>query len=76
MARSKLAHSNFYYTMFDIMDMLGLSRYQITHRIEKGIFSKPTYIDPDTGTRYFGTGWLIEAKEAMHMKQKKTTSSD
>ena len=43
---------------------LGLSRYQLDHRIELGIFPPPTLID-ETGiqsVRYFDEVWVKEAQ--------------
>ncbi len=46
---------------------LGLSRFQFDHRIEAGIFPRPTYID-ETGiqcVRYFDENWVRIARDIL-----------
>ena len=40
---------------------LGLSRYQLDLRIERGILPEPTFVD-ESGVRYFDNKWLRMAK--------------
>jgi len=61
---------------------LGLSRFQLDIRIERGIFPKPTFVD-DTGiqyVRYFDESWVSIAqailKNAPNTVPKKTPSEE
>ena len=46
-----------YLTAPQARERLGLSRYQLEHRIELGIFPRPTFVDT-TGVRYFDENWV------------------
>ena len=49
-----------YLTATQARKRLGLSRFQLDIRIERGIFPKPTYVD-ETGiqsVRYFDENWV------------------
>jgi hypothetical protein len=50
-----------YFTSPQVRKRLSLSRYQLDLRIERGVFSKPTYVDT-SGVRYFDEQWLRTAK--------------
>lgn len=53
-----------YLTATQVRKRLGLSRYQLDLRIERGVFPVPTYID-NTGkqyVRYFDEAWVKEAQ--------------
>jgi len=50
-----------YLTIFQITERLGLSRYQVNLRIERGVLPKPTHID-ENGVRYFDEEWVGGAK--------------
>jgi len=53
-----------YLTATQVRKRLGLSRYQLDLRIERGVFPKPTYID-NTGkqyVRYFDEDWVKQAQ--------------
>jgi len=43
---------------------LGLSRFQLALRIERGILPGPTFID-DNNVRYFSDNWLVIAKKTL-----------
>ena len=62
MPNRKLELASRYLTAPQVRKMLGLSRFQLDLRIEKGILPTPTFIDPDTGVRYFDEQWLRTAK--------------
>jgi len=49
-----------YFTAPQVRKRLGLSRFQFDHRIELGIFPRPTYIDETGGmsVRYFDENWV------------------
>jgi len=54
----ELAHK--YLTAPQVRKTLGLSRFQLDIRIERGIFPKPTFVD-ETGiqcVRYFDENWV------------------
>jgi len=58
----ELAHK--YLTAPQVRKALGLSRFQLDIRIERGIFPKPTFVD-ETGiqcVRYFDENWVRVAQ--------------
>ncbi len=66
MANCKIELSAKYYTAPQVQKMLGLSRFQLTLRIDKGIFPSPTVIDSDTGVRYFDEHWVRIARAVLN----------
>jgi len=54
-----------YLTAPQARSRLGLSRYQLDVRIERGIFPKPTHVDT-TGVRYFDEQWVRTAKAILN----------
>ena len=46
-----------YLTAPQVRKRLGLSRWQLDLRIERGVFPRPTYIDV-SGVRYFDENWV------------------
>ena len=46
-----------YLTAPQVRKRLGLSRFQLDIRIERGILPQPTYVD-ETGVRYFDENWV------------------
>lgn len=61
MPTPKLELSSKYMMAPQIRQKLGLSRYQLDIRIERGILPQPTFVDT-AGVRYFDEQWLIIAK--------------
>jgi len=57
MSTPKLELSSKYMTAPQVRQKLGLSRYQLDIRIERGILPQPTLVDP-AGVRYFDEQWL------------------
>jgi len=55
----ELAHK--YLTAPPVRKRLGLSRFQLDVRIDRGIFPKPTFVDT-SGVRYFDEQWIRTAK--------------
>jgi predicted DNA-binding transcriptional regulator AlpA len=53
-----------YLTATGVQKELGLSRFQLDLRIERGVLPKPTYIDKNN-VRYFSDGWLTIAKKIL-----------
>jgi len=50
-----------YLTAPQVRKRLGLSRYQLDLRIERGVLPRPTYTDV-SGVRYFDEGWVKQAQ--------------
>ena len=46
-----------YLTAPQVRKRLGLSRFQLDIRIERGILPQPTYVD-ETAVRYFDENWV------------------
>jgi len=46
-----------YLTAPQVRKRLGLSRFQLDIRIERGILPQPIYVD-ETGVRYFDENWV------------------
>ena len=65
MPRCKIEFLIKYLTAPVVRQRLGLSRFQLDLRISRGILPAPTFIDRDTGVRYFDEGWLRIAKAIM-----------
>jgi len=61
MPTPKLALALKYLTAPHARKRLGLSRYQLEHRIELGIFPKPTFTDT-TGVKFFDENWIRVAQ--------------
>ena len=57
MPTPRLEFSSKYITATQVRRKLGLSRYQLNLRIERGILPQPTFVDA-TGVRYFDEHWL------------------
>ena len=57
MPTPKLELSAKYMTAPQVRGKLGLSRYQLDIRIERGILPQPTFVDT-AGVRYFDEHWL------------------
>jgi len=66
MPNRKLELAVKYLTAPQVRKKLGLSRFQLDLRIEKCILPTPTFIDPDTGVRYFDGSWVRIAKAILH----------
>ena len=62
MANRKLVLAHKYWTAPQVRKRLGLSRFQLDLRIKHQLLPNPTFIDPDTGVRYFDEQWLRTAK--------------
>ena len=50
-----------YLTAPQVRKRLGLSRFQLDIRIERGILPQPTYVD-ETAVRYFDENWVRVAQ--------------
>lgn len=57
MPNRKLELTLKYLTASQVRQRLGLSRFQLDIRIERGIFTRPTFVDT-TGVRYFDENWV------------------
>jgi len=62
MPNPKLELTFRYFTAPYIQKELGLSRFQLRRRIQRGILPVPTYTDPETQIRYFDENWLRAAQ--------------
>jgi len=62
MANRKLELAAKYLTAPQVRKKLGLSRFQLDLRIDRGILPAPTFLDLDTGVRYFDESWVRIAK--------------
>jgi len=62
MPNRKLELAYKYFTAPQVAEKLELSLFQLKLRIKHNVLPPPTFIDPDTGVRYFDTQWLITAK--------------
>jgi hypothetical protein len=62
MANRKLVLAHKYLTAPQVRKRLSLSRFQLDLRIKNQILPSPTFIDPDTGVRYFDEQWVRTAK--------------
>ena len=79
MANRKIELATKYYTAPQVEQILIISRFQLNIRISKGILPTPTFLDPDSGVRYFDENWVRIAKaildntvrEGINMKQKR-----
>jgi len=60
MPTPKLELASKYLTAPQARKRLGLSRFQLDLRIDRGIFPKPTLID--SGVRYFDEQWVRNAQ--------------
>lgn len=69
MANPKLELGIKYFTAPEIQKKLGLSRWQLTVRIERGILPRPSYVDETTGVRYFDHDWLRAAEIMLNPKK-------
>ena len=61
MPNRKLALAYRYFTAPQVSKKLGLSLFQLKLRIKHQVLPSPTFIDPDTGVRYFDEQWLRTA---------------
>ncbi len=66
MANRKLELAAKYLTAPQVRKKLGLSRFQLDLRIDRGLLPPPTFLDPDTGVRYFDESWVRIAKAILH----------
>lgn len=62
MANRKLVLAHKYLTAPQVRKRLGLSRFQLDLRIKHQLLPSPTFIDPDTGVRYFDEQWVRTVK--------------
>jgi hypothetical protein len=62
MPNTKLELAYKYFTAPQVRQKLGLSRFQLDLRIDKGILPRPTYTDRKTNIRYFDQNWLKAAQ--------------
>jgi len=62
MPNRKLTLAYKYLTAPQVRERLGLSRFQLDLRIQNHILPSPTFIDPDTGVRYFDEQWVRTAE--------------
>ena len=65
MTNLKVELASKYMTSRQVRERLNLSRWQFDIRVERGVLPKPTFIDKDSGVRYFDEAWLITAKAIM-----------
>ena len=57
MANRKLELALKYLTAPQVRKRLGLSRFQLDLRIQRGIFPQPTFVE-NSGVRYFDESWV------------------
>lgn len=62
MPNMKLELVQKYFTAPEVRRKLGLSRWQLDLRINRGILPRPTYTDPETNIRYFDENWVKAAQ--------------
>lgn len=68
MPTPKLELVNVYLTATEVQKELGLSRFQLDIRIQKGILPPPTFTD-NNGVRYFSEGWVTIAKTMLNKRK-------
>ncbi len=61
MPRRRIELAYKYLTAPQVREKLGLSRFQLDIRIDRGVLPQPTFVDT-TGVRYFDEQWLRTAK--------------
>ena len=62
MANRRIEYARRFLTHPQVQHRLGLSRFKLDLRIERGILPKPTFTDATSGVRYFSEQWVTIAQ--------------